>query len=116
MEFWTTLLKTIDLSAIVLIVMSVTAILIVWSWHKDDTGFSLQQALVDNVTGKLAIEKVGYMIALTVTTWIMIAIQLERKMTPELLMIYLSAFVAARLGAQGISVYKDVNSNQPKQP
>lgn len=116
MDFWTVLLKSVDLSVIVLMVMSVTIMAIVWSWHRDDSGFSLQQALVDNATGKLAIEKVGYMVALSVTTWLMISIQLEHRMTPELILIYLGAFVTARLGAQGISVYKDVNSTPPKQP
>lgn len=104
-----------DPSLIVLTAMAVIVIAVVWSWHSNpDSGFHLQQVLVDSVTGKIAIEKVGYMTALAIGSWGFVTLILRDKMTEWYAGLYLTAFVLGRLGSSWLSVKKDIAEIQPQ--
>ena len=101
-----------DPSIIVLVVMSAMVALVVWSWHRDrSASFNLQQVLIDSVTGKIAIEKVGYMTALAIATWGFVTMILRGHMTEWYFTAYLGVFALARLGSQGLAVWRDVNKD-----
>lgn len=93
---------------IALIVMTCLVVMVVWRWHLSDDSFKLQQVLVDNVTGKIAIEKVGYMTALAFGTWGMVALIQQQKMTEGYFTAYLGVFALSRAASAGISALKDV--------
>jgi hypothetical protein len=79
----------------------------VWSWHHDDkNNFDLQQVLVDNTTGKVAIEKVGFMTALAIGSFGFIALLFQEKMTEWYAGLYMGTFAVARLGSSWISIKK----------
>lgn len=87
-------------------------LILAFSWHKDKgIDFDLRQTVIDSATGKIAIEKVGYMTALCVSTWGFVALTLENHLSEWYFTAYISAFAAARIASQGLSVYKDMKSN-----
>lgn len=107
-------LRSIDPSTATLVVMTIIVVATVVSWHRSDDGFNLQQVLVDNVSGKISIEKVAHMTALAVGTWAFIALVLKDKMTEGYFGLYLATFTLARVASSAISVYKDTKAEAPK--
>lgn len=108
MEVTLKMVNSLDAPLIVLIVMSCIIIGTVVSWHFNRTSsFQLQQVLIDNVTGKIAIEKVGYMTALAVSTWVMITLTIYGKMTEGYIAGYLAIFALSRAASSLTSVWKD---------
>ena len=102
-----------DPSIVVLAVMSLLIVSVVWAWHRDSSNdFHLQQVLVDNVSGKISIEKVGYMTALAIGTWGFVTLILHDKMTEWYAGLYLGAFVFGRLGSSWLSIKKDMASSE----
>jgi hypothetical protein len=107
-------LHDVDPSLVFLVFLSVLTFSVVWSWHRnEDLDFQLQQILVDNTTGKIAIEKVGYMTALAIGTWGFVSMTLKGGMTEWYFTIYMSVFVAGRMVSQGIAVTKDIKTGPP---
>lgn len=107
MESAAKLINGFDASLVVLTFMSLIIVLTVVSWHFKDCTFQLQQLIVDNVSGKISIEKTGYMTALAVSTWIMITMTIYGKMTEGYLAGYLSIFALSRAASSLTSVWKD---------
>jgi hypothetical protein len=99
-------LRSIDLSLVALTVMGTIVCGVVWSWHVQDDEFCLRQVLLDGTTGKISIEKVGYMTALSIGTWGFVALILKEQLTEWYAGLYLGAFVLGRLGNSWI-VRKD---------
>ena len=108
-------LSSFDASLVVLLVMSLVIIATVVSWHFDKKeDFHLQQVLIDNVSGKIVIEKVGYMVALAVSTWIMITLTIFGKMTEGYLAGYLAIFALSRAASSLTSVWKDAADDKAR--
>ncbi len=102
------LIASLDASLVALTVMTILVVGTVISWHRNGSSdFHLQQVLVDNTTGKISIEKVGYMTALAVGTWGFVALTLKNQMTEGYFTAFLGVFALARTAASGISVWKD---------
>lgn len=95
-----------------LIFMVTVIVLVIWRWHKDDNNFHLQQVLVDNTNGKIAIEKVGYMSSLAIGSWGFVALTQTGHMTEGYFATYLGVFALSRAASSGISVFKDVKMSQ----
>lgn len=113
---WTWFENT-DPSIVVLVLMSVLVIGVVWSWHRNaGMSFDLSQVLVDSVTGKISIEKVGFMVALAISTWGFVTLILRDKMTEWYFTAFLSVFALARLGSQGLAVWKTKESKDAANP
>lgn len=109
-------LQAMDPVIVALVFMTALVVGVVWSWHANKSNdFHLQQVLVDSVTGKIAIEKVGFMTALAVGTWGFTALIIKGQMTEWYAGIYIGAFVAGRLGSSWLSVKKEI-FNQPEPP
>lgn len=116
-NFFNFLNVELDASIVFLTVMSFLVVLVVWSWHRDKSiDFHLQQVLVDSVTGKISIEKVGFMTALAISTWGFVALTIQGKMSEWYAGLYMSAFVLARTGSAWMSVKKDLTQNQNNTP
>lgn len=108
-----TTLRSMDQSLIALALMTLLVILTVVSWHRNKAGFDLSQCIVDSVTGRISPEKVAYMTALAVSTWVIVALTIDDKITEGFLLTYLSIFVLGRAAAQGISAIKDIKTQAP---
>lgn len=108
-------LRTLDASVVALTIIGALTICVVWSWHANKSNdFHLQQVLVDNVSGKISVEKVGYMTALAVSTWIMISLTLSKQMTEGYLAGFLGIFALSRAASSGLSVWKDKSATDAK--
>lgn len=106
--------RSIDPSTGALVVGTAIVIGVLIQWHRANDNFHLQQMLVDNVTGRVSIEKVGYMTALAVGSWGFIALTLHDKMTEGYFTAYLGVFALARVASSGLAVYKDTRGEMPK--
>lgn len=107
-------LRSIDPSTAALVVGTVICIAVVASWHRANNDFSLQQMLVDNVSGKVSIEKVGYTLALAIGSWGFVALTLHDKMTEGYFTAYLGVFALSRVASSGLTVFKDTKTEGSK--
>lgn len=107
-------LQSLDPSAVALVIGTAICIAIVASWHRSSNDFHLQQMLVDNVSGKVSIEKVGYTLALAIGSWGFIALTLHDKMTEGYFTAYLGVFALSRVASSGLTVFKDTQQGPPK--
>lgn len=107
-------LRSIDPSTAALVVGTVIVLAVVVSWHRSSDEFRLQQMLVDNVSGMVSIEKVGYMTALAIGSWGFIALTLHDKMTEGYFTAYLGVFALSRVAASGLTVFKETKTEAPK--
>jgi len=107
-------LRSIDPSTVALVVGTALVLAVVISWHRSDDDFKLQQMLVDNVSGRVSIEKVGYTVALAIGSWGFIALTLGGKMTEGYFTAYLGVFALSRVAASGLTVYKDTKGEVTK--
>lgn len=118
MSIWE-LLKGVPWQAVVsvlfLTAIGCTGAIALFLWHIDkNNDFNIRQALVDSVTNKVSIEKIGFMVALATASWMVVHLTLVDKLSEWALFAYLSVFGAARVASQGISVAKDIL--KPKDP
>jgi len=109
------LLKSIDPSSISLLVLVILVIAVVWYWHLSDNSFNLQQCLLDSVTGKISVEKIGYMTALSLMSWGFVTLVLHDKITEWYAGLFGGLFVLGRAVSSGLSVIKDVKIVPPPQ-
>lgn len=105
-------IRTIDPSSAALVVTALVVVAVVVQWHRADDTFKLQQVLVDNTSGKISIEKVGYMTSLAIGSWGFVALTLHDKMTEGYFTAYLGVFALARAASSGLSVFKDVKTSE----
>ena len=107
-------LETASASTWMLMFMFVVVFCALISWHRNpNIPFDLSQMLVDSTTGKIAVEKVGYVVALGISTWGVVALIESNHITEWYFGVYISAFVLGRMGSTGISAYKDVKAEKP---
>lgn len=103
-------LTPLTVSAAFLFLVVAGAALIIWAWHKDNDTFDLRQALVDSVTGKLSVEKAGFVVALAFSTWTLVTLVLNDKLTEWFFTAYLGVFGVTRVASQALSVIKDTKA------
>lgn len=109
-------LSTVTAHDVFMVLILVGMGVILWKWHKSDSPFDLQQLIVDNVSGKLSVEKFLLVGAFTVGTWIMVGLFNTGKMTENYFGLFLGLFTAARAVSSGITVVKDIKVPTPPQP
>ena len=103
--------RVMDPSLVILTVMASLVIAVVWSWHANKSlDFHLQQCLIDSVTGKIAIEKIGFMSVLALWCWGFVAQTLKGSLSEWYVGLGVGAFVLGRLGSSFLSVKKDIAS------
>jgi hypothetical protein len=101
-----------DLSVAVLSVGSLVVFYVLYVWHKANHPFDLRQLLLDSATDKISIEKVGYITALIVSSWSFVTMVSKNTLTEWFFTAYIAVFAAARLGSQGLSVYKSTKEEK----
>lgn len=105
------------ISVVFLCVMSMVVIGFAIAWHRDrDNNFDLRHAFVDGVTGRISAEKTAFMVVLCLMSWGFVDLVLGGKLTEWYAGLFGTIFAAARLGAQGLSVWKETSSQQPPKP
>ena len=105
-------LNSIDVAVLTLVIVFVLVLCVVWAWHRDPKSpIDLQQVLLDSATNKIAIEKVGYMTALAVSTWGFTTLMLRGQMTEWYFVGYGTLFVLGR----AVSTFKkgDASATPP---
>jgi hypothetical protein len=105
---WIDVARSMDPTLVALVVMTVLVVATVVSWHRNKAGFDLTQVITDSTTGRVAVEKVGYMTALAISTWGFVALILHDKMTEAYAGLYMATFAAARFGSQWLATKKDI--------
>ena len=84
-----------------LTVIFTTMVVLAIVWHTNKAiDFDLRQTVVDSQTGKISIEKVGYMVALIISSWSLVTLTLTDKLTEWFFGAYMTAFAVARWGSQ----------------
>lgn len=102
------LFRSLDPSLIALTVMAILVVATVVSWHRNKDGFDLSQCILDSATGRISVEKIGFMSVLAVYIWGFIHLALKNTLSMEYVGLGLATFAAARFGSQWLSVKKDV--------
>lgn len=110
------MITNLDPAIVTLTAMAIIVIVVVWSWHADKTkDFHLQQVLVDSVTGKIAIEKVGYMTVLALMSWGFVTLILRDKLSEWYAGLFAGVFVLGRVASSWMAVKKDIAMSPPSE-
>lgn len=104
-------IRSVDPSSVLLWVLIALVVLVVWSWHRSDDDFDLRQCLQDNVTGKISVEKVGYVSVLGTSMWGFVTLVQRDKLTDWYVGAMIGGFVLGRAVSSGLSVLKDIKSS-----
>ena len=87
-------------------------ILILLSWHNNkEDAFDLRYLIVDGVTGRASLFKIGQGVALVVSTWGFIVLVSRDKLSEWYFLAYIATFAAANLTSKAIDskAIKDEN-------
>lgn len=104
-------------SVVLLSIMVSSCLAVAVVWHLNPkTEFDLRQALVDSVTGKIAIEKVGYMVALGLSSWGFVTLTLMGQLTEMYFATFMTAFTLARVASQGMAIHREVKMRDGQSP
>jgi len=103
--------RSLDPSSVLLWVLIALVVFVVWSWHRADDNFDLRQCLQDNTTGKISVEKVGYVSVLGTSMWGFVTLVQRDKLTDWYVGAMIGGFVLGRAVSSGLSVLKDIKSS-----
>jgi len=108
-------LSGLDASSVALAVTMFSMVLVIYRWQRSNNTFDIKEMMIDTTTGKMALEKVAYSVAMVYGTWIMIALTERNRMNENYFGIYLSVFALSRAASSLTQAYKDVNT-KPEVP
>jgi hypothetical protein len=109
MEFLQSVLNNLELW--VLIVTSIGIFFLLVYWHLDKTTrFDLRDLLIDSKDGQLSLFKVGQVLALMVSTWVLINETRNARLTEFLFIGYMVAWS----GANVLSKYMNTKNDAPR--
>ena len=94
---------SMDLHLAMLALTGILGLLILRSWHNDkEDAFDLRYLIVDTVSGKASLMKVGQGVALVVSTWGFIVLVSRDKLTEFYFLGYMTAWTAANIVSKAI--------------
>ena len=110
--FFDTLKTTFSgLDDLVLMAMALVLIGVLVLWQRDrSSAFNLQDLLLDHKSGKASLQKTGQLVAMLVSTWVLVHETRAERLTEWLFMAYMFAWAGANLAS------KLLDAKQPKEP
>lgn len=94
----------------VLIAVAVVFLLLLIKWHMSkDAKFDVKDIIVETSTGKVSLYKIGQVIALWVSTWIIIHETKEGRLTDWLFLSYMALWSGTNLAK---SLIRTLNNNK----
>jgi len=100
----------IGLDDAVLLSLAGLALLVLLLWQRGASSFDLQDLLTDSKTGKASLQKTGQLVAMLVSTWVLIHETRAARLTEWLFMAYMLAWAGANLAGKWLETRK------PKEP
>lgn len=97
------ILSALDAPVIALAIMTLIIIATVIMWHRGKPGFDLSECVTDSVTGKISVEKIGFMTMLAIYTWGFVAQTIYKSLSEWYVTAGLVTFAGARLGSQWLA-------------
>jgi len=86
-------------------------------WHVNKSvDFDLRQTVIDSQTGKISVEKFGFMTSLTASTWALVTLTLDGRLTEWFFAGYMAAFAVARWASQYLAVKSQGTPNAGPTP
>lgn len=82
-------------STLVLIGMAMLAVWVMLRWQKSHPEFDLADLITER-NGKVSLKKMGVTVALTVTTWVMVTVTAQGKMTEGYVALYAGVWCGYR--------------------
>ena len=97
-----------NLSEVVLGISFIVIIFLLVSWQRNTTDtFDLRDLLINSETGKIGLFKVGQLISLAVSTWVIIHETVNSHLTDWLFTGYMVAWAGANLVSKALDAKKD---------
>lgn len=107
------ILSALDAPVIALAIMTIIIVATIVSWHRGKAGFDLSQCLLDSVTGKISVEKIGFMTMLAIYTWGFVAQTIYKSLSEWYVTAGLVTFAGARLGSQWLATKSKAQDPTP---
>jgi multisubunit Na+/H+ antiporter MnhB subunit len=94
---------------IVLIISFIGILILLYSWQRNkDDSFDLRDLLINPDTGKIGLFKVGQLISLAISTWIIVYQTLNSSLTDWLFTGYMVSWAGASLVNKALDIKKDI--------
>jgi len=99
------------LDDLVLMAMALVLIGVLVLWQRDRaSAFNLQDLLLDHKNGKASLQKTGQLVAMLVSTWVLVHETRAQRLTEWLFMAYMFAWAGSNLAGKWLETRK------PKEP
>ncbi len=102
------------ISAILLVILTITVAVQLYRWHKEPGGFDLRDLLTDKGSNRLSLARTGQATALVVSTWALVNETLTGRLTEWLFTSYMLAWVGAQLGSLAFKASGKLDPKEPK--
>ena len=103
-------LNLFGLDDIVLMGFAAFLVIVLVLWQRSTSEFDLQHLILDSKTGKASLQKTGQLVAMLVSTWVLIHETRAARLTEWLFMAYMLAWAGANLAGKWLETRK------PKEP
>lgn len=91
-----------------LVLMALVFTLILSRWQRCDDNFDLRDLIVDTVSGKVSLFKLGQLVALAVSTWALVYETRRGHLTEWLFGFYMVAWAGANIANKVTEKYKSL--------
>lgn len=98
-----------DPSMVALMVGALLALMVIWSWHKDDSQFDLRDLFMDTHTKRMSVEKTAAITALVVSSWGFVSQIQDGNMTEFYFVGYIGAWGLVRVGSSWVKSHSPEN-------
>lgn len=88
--------------------------LVLYLWQRTDDDFDLRDLIVDSVTGKASLFKIGQFVALVVSTWALVHETRRGFLTEWLFGLYMLSWAGANIANKITEKYKSLESKEQK--
>ena len=97
---------------VMLMVSALVLVVLVFSWHRDAKSvIDLTDLIVDSDTGKTSLYKIGQILALLVSTWVMIHETSAGRLSEWLYLSYMIAWSGANIAKKYLDLKKPATEN-----
>ena len=97
-----------DLDTTVLLIASSFFVMLLWGWHSaEGVRFNLSEMLTDSNTNRVSLRKFGQLLALMISTWVLIHETRANRLSEWLYFGYMAAWTAANIAGKWVNNKKE---------
>lgn len=94
------MIESIRLDDVALALASLLVLVILFIWQRSPTGFDLRDLITDSQTGKASLHKTGQLVAMMVSTWVLVHETRAGRLSEWLFLGYMLAWTGVNIASK----------------